>query len=152
MSSPAITGTAVRGVVAALVAGILAVTFLPLGIAFAILGAAGSEEAFAPLGLSFVVAGAALGLVAWLSRRAGKRREAAETAARISRGTAQVLEARLNPYSRVGTRNPMKLAVQLAGARVERTLYVAPTTAYEPGRSIQVAFAPNDPSNFVPLE
>jgi hypothetical protein len=91
-------------------------------------------------------------VVAVLSRRAGKRREIAEAAARTSRATAQVLSAELNPYSRVGTRNPLKLAVQISGGRHARTVYVPPTTQWQPGMEIEVAFAPMDPDNFVPVQ
>ena len=88
------TDTAVRGFVVTLVTGILAVTFLPLGIAFAIIGAVSEPEAF-------FVARAHLrrssGSTWPRSRSRGaartKRRDAEEAAARTSRTTARVLEA-----------------------------------------------------------
>jgi membrane protein implicated in regulation of membrane protease activity len=152
MSSPVITDTAVKGFVVALVSGILAVTFLPMGIAFAIIGFVGEPAAFKPLGLIFAAVGVVLALVAVVFRKRGREADEHEREARISRGTAEVLEAKLNPYSRVGTRNPMKLALLLAGSRDERTVYVPPTYAYEPGKHIEVAFAPDNPANFLPLE
>jgi hypothetical protein len=152
MSSPVITDTAVKGFVVALVTGILSATFLPLGIAFAIIGFVGEPAAFKPLGLIFVAVGLVCAVVAVIFRKRGRAADERERDARISRGTAEVLEARLNPYSRVGTRNPMKLAILLAGSRQERTVYVPPTYAYEPGKQIQVAFAPDNPGNFLPLE
>jgi uncharacterized membrane protein YccC len=146
------TGTAVRGFVVTLVTGILATTFLPLGIAFAIIGSVSEPAAFKPLGLIFIGLGAVLAVVALLARRTAKRRDAEEAAARTSRTTAQVIEASLNPYSRVGTLNPMKLAVSLSGERRARTVYVPPTTNWQPGMEIEVAYAPMDPDNFVPVQ
>ena len=45
----------------------------------------------------------------------------------------------------------MKLAVELAGGRRARTVYVPPTTNWQPGMAIDVAYAPADPDNFVPV-
>lgn len=146
------TDTAVKGFVVTLVTGILATTFLPLGITFAIIGFVSEPAAFKPLGLIFVAAGVVFALVAVLARRAGKRRDAEETAARTSRTTAQVLEASLNPYSRVGALSPMRLAVDLAGGRRSRTVYVPPTIGWQAGMEIEVAYAPMDPDNFVPVQ
>ena len=145
------TDTSVRGFVVTLVTGILAVTFLPLGIAFAIIGAVSEPEAFFVLGLIFAFVGIDLAIVAVVFRGRAKRRDAEEAAARTSRTSAQVVEASLNPYSRVGTLNPMKLAVDLAGGRRARTVYVPPTTNCQAGMSIEVAYAPMDPDNFVPV-
>jgi hypothetical protein len=152
MSTPVITDTAVRGMVVALVTGILAVTFLPLGIAFAIIGFVGEPAAFRPLGLIFIGAGILFAVVALLARNRGRRRDDLEREARTSRASAEVLEARPNVYSRVGTRQPVKLAVSLAGGRHSRTVYAPPSFVYEPGKQIQVAYAPDDPRNFLPLE
>ena len=147
------TDTSVRGFVISLVGGILAATSLPLGIVFVVLGLVlEDQEAFLYLGLVFVVTGLIEGGVALIWRRRAKARDAAEAAARISHTRARVLEAVLNPYSRVGTLNPMHLAVELGGGRQARKVYVPPTTNWQPGTEIQVAYAPNDPGNFVPLE
>lgn len=145
MTLPILTGTAVRGFVGALVAAILASTFLPLGVVFFAVGPTG-------LGLAFLTAGAccaaAAPLVGFLARRQTQR----ELDARTERTTAVVLEATLREHSRIGARHPLRLAVSIAGARVARTVYVLPHADYAPGRSIQVAFAPGNPANFLPLE
>jgi hypothetical protein len=146
------TDTAVKGFVVTLVTGILAVTFLPLGIAFAIIGFVAEPSAFKPLGLIFVGVGVVLVLLAMASRRRARRRDAAEESARTSRTQARVVEASLNPYSRVGSLNPMKLTVELAGGRRARTVYVPTVTNWQPGTDIDVAYAPLDPDNFVPVQ
>jgi hypothetical protein len=147
------TDTSVRGFVVSLVGGILAVTFLPLGIVFVILGLTlDDQSAFQYVGLGLLALGVVEGGVALVFRRRAKARDAAETAARISHARARVLEARLNPYSRVGALSPMKLAVELGGGRHARTVYVPVTTSWQPGTEIQVMYAPDNPGNFVPLE
>ena len=45
----------------------------------------------------------------------------------------------------------MKLDVELGGGRRARTVYVPPTTSWQPGTAIDVAYAPADPDNFVPV-
>ena len=147
------TDTSVRGFVISLVGGILAATSLPLGIVFAVLGLVlEDQEAFLYLGVIFVVTGLIEGGVALIWRRRARARDAAEAAARISHTRARVLEAILNPSSRVGALSPMHLAVELGGGRQARKVYVPVTTNWQPGTEIQVAYAPNDPGNFVPLE
>src|ERR1044072_1260553 len=122
------TDTAVRGFVVTLVTGILAATFLPLGIAFTIIGAVSEPEAFLYLGVIFAFVGIDMATFALIWRGRAKRRDAEESAARTSRTSARVLEAQPNPYSRVGTLSRVKLAIELAGGRRARTAYVPPTT------------------------
>ena len=62
-----------------------------------------------------------------------------------------MLEAKPNPYSRVGSLSPIKLAVEFGGRRHARTVYVPPTTNWQPGMAIEVAYSPMDPDNFVPV-
>src|SRR4051812_15721860 len=144
------TDTAVRGIVVSLVCGILAVTFVPLGIVFTILGMT-TDEPFTAIGLPFLAAGLLLVVVAFVFRRRGRRRDAVEAAARTSYAVAEIVEAVPNPYSRVGARYPMRLDVALAGGRYKRTLYVPFTCSWRPGMRIEVAYEPDDPRNFVPL-
>jgi hypothetical protein len=146
------TDTSVRGFAVTLVTGILAATFLPLGIAFAIIGVAGGPDAFFLLGLIFTFVGIDMTVFAFVWRGRAKARESAESAARVSHARARVLEASINPYSRVGNLSPLKLAVELGGGRQARTVYVPPTMSWQPGSEITVAYAPDNPSNFVPLE
>jgi hypothetical protein len=146
------TDTSVRGFVVTLVTGILAATFLPLGITFAVIGLAGGPDAFLYLGVIFAFVGLDTTVLAFWWRGRAKARDSAESAARVSHARARVLEATLNPYSRVGNLSPLKLAVELGGGRQARTVYVPASTNWQPGTEIDVAYAPNDPSNFVPLE
>jgi hypothetical protein len=145
-----LTDTAVKGFVVGLVCGIVAATFVPLGIVFAILGFT-TDEPFLPIGLPFLAAGVVLVFVALGFRRRGRRRAAAEAEARTSYGVAEIIEAVPNPYSRVGARYPMRLDVALAGGRYKRTLYVPFTCSWRPGDRLQVAYQPDDPRNFVPV-
>jgi hypothetical protein len=138
------TSTAIQGVVVSLVSGILAVTFIPLGIVFAFLEP--------PLGLIFIGVGVLCALAALFTLRVGRARSAREEAARISRGSGEVVEAKHNYHSRVGVRHPVKLTVELAGGRRTRTLYVPSHVDWKPGELIEVAFAPEDPGNFVPVD
>jgi hypothetical protein len=146
------TDTSVRGFVVTLVTGILAATFLPLGIAFAVIGLAGGPDAFVILGIIFAFVGLDSTVFALFWRGRAKARESAEAAARVSQARARVLEATMNPYSRVGNLSPLKLAVELGGGRQTRTVYVPASTSWQPGAEIDVAYAPDNPSNFVPLE
>jgi hypothetical protein len=147
------TDTAVRGFVVTLVAGILAATSVPLGIVFVVLGLAlDDQEAFKLIGVILVVVGVVETTVALVWRRRAKARDEAESAARTSRTRARVVEAALNPSSRVGALSPMKLAVELAGGHRMRTVYVPATTNWPPGSEIDVAYAPMDPDNFVPVQ
>lgn len=137
------TSTAIRGFVVSLVSGILAVTFIPLGIVFAFL--------VPPLGFSFLGVGVLCALVSVLTHRAGRARSAREEAARVSRGDAVVVEVKHNYNSQVGVRHPVKVTVELAGGRRTRTLYVPSHLDWKPGERVAVAFAPDDPDNFVPV-
>jgi hypothetical protein len=138
------TSTAIRGFVVSLVSGILAATFIPLGIVFVFLEP--------PLGLIFLGVGVLCGLASLLTLRAGRARSAREDAARVSRGSAEVVEAKHNYYSQIGVRHPLKLTVELAGGRRTRTLYVPSHVDWKPGERIEVAFAPEEPGNFVPVD
>jgi hypothetical protein len=141
MILPVLTSTKVHGFVTALTAAILALTFIPLGLAFP-----------GPLAFAFLVAGlgcAAVSVVAFVLCRT---RDARLDAARTAQESATVLEADMRWTSRVGAHHPLRLSVHLAGRRHTRTLYVLPSYTYEPGSRIRVAFAPSNPANFLPLE
>jgi hypothetical protein len=138
------TSTAIQGFVVSLVSGILAATFIPLGIVFVFLEPS--------LGFIFLGVGVLCGLAALLTLRAGRARTAREDAARVSRGSAEVVEAKHNYHSQIGVRHPLKLTVELAGGRRTRTLYVPSHLDWKPGERIEVAFAPEDPGNFVPVD
>lgn len=145
MTLPILTGASIRGFVGALVGGILASTFLSLGFTFIAVGPTA-------LGISFLGVGALSAAGALLAVLTGRRDAAREDAARTARARATVLDARMRWHSRVGAHHPLRLAVSIAGTRVARTVFVLPTYSYRPGEQIQVAFAPGDPGNFLPLE
>ncbi len=138
------TSTAIRGFVVSLVSGILAVTFIPLGVVFAFMEP--------PLGFIFLGVGALCALASLLIHRAGRARNAREETARVSRGSAQVVEAKHNYNSQIGVRHPMRLTVELAGGRRSRTLYIPSHLDWKPGERIEVAFAPEDPGNIIPVD
>lgn len=144
MSSPIRTGPAIRGFVGALVAAILAITFVPLGLTFVLVG-------FTPPGVAFLGAGALCAAAAPALALTGRRDAAREEAARTGRGAAVVPDARLRTHSRIGAHHPLRLAVSIGGTRAARTLYVLPSVDFRPGSAIEVAFAPGDPDNFLPL-
>ena len=79
------TDTAVRGFVVTLVTGILAVTFLPMGIAFAIIGAVSEPEAFFLLGLIFAFVGLDLAAFA-ISGERGPSAATQRSPRRVPRG------------------------------------------------------------------
>jgi hypothetical protein len=145
MTLPILTGASIRGFVGALVGGSLASTFVSLGVVFMAVGPTA-------LGVSFLGVGALSAAAALLAVLTGRRDAAREDAARTARTSAVVLGAEPRWHSRIGAHHPLRLAVQIGGTRAIRTLYVLPTCAYAAGSSIQVAFAPSNPDNFLPLE
>ena len=126
-----------------LVSGITAVTFIALGVVFSIV--------FGTLGLVFLAVGVLDAIVAAVVFGRGRRGGAREEAARISYGTAQVVEAKHSYGTQVGARHPVKLTVSLAGGQHTRTLLVPSHIDWKPGAPVDVRFAPDDPANFVPV-
>ena len=142
------TSTAIRGFVITLASGILAATFIPLGIVFTIL--AGDEFPIA-LGLALLGVGLLSAVEALVFHRWGRRRTAAEAAARVSSARAQVITADHNWNSRVGARHPVKLTIDFGGRQHTRTLYVPSHLDWAPGEWIEVDYAHEDPANFIPV-
>jgi hypothetical protein len=138
-----------------LVSGILAVTFLPLGLAFVVVGLvvdkpdSGSPEAFVYVGIPLALAGVACAVVfvvQWRRERARRARRRQGLRAR-----AEVVEADVNWSVRVNGRPALRLTVRFAGAgTVGGTFLVGPGPAPAPGESIDVLYDPADPSNFEP--
>jgi hypothetical protein len=143
MILPVLTSTKVHGLVTSLTAAILGVTFIPLGLAFL---------SFGTLGPAFLAAGIACAGLSVGAFLLGRARDAKLDAARTARDSATVLEADHRRHTRVGAHHPLRLSVHLAGEPRTRTLYVLPNYSYEPGSRIRVAFAPGNPSNFLPME
>jgi len=136
-------GIAPRGFVPTLVGGILAVTFIPLGIVFSIV--------FGALGFIFLAVGLVLATASGIAFARGRAHAAREEAARVSHGTATVVEAKHNYNSQIGVRHPLKLTVDLAGGRHTRSLLVVSHIDFKPGETVEVAYAPDDPANFLPV-
>jgi hypothetical protein len=134
--------------VVTLVLGITSVTFLPLGIVFTILAVAGDMPL--ALGLALLAIGAADAAFALYLFTSGRSRSRREEAARISHGTARVVEARHNWNSQVGARHPLKLTVELGGGQHTRDLLVPSHVDWQPGQTVAVTYAPEDPANFLP--
>jgi hypothetical protein len=136
--------------------GILAAVFVPLGLAFTIVGLtvkhprSGKPEAFLYIGIPFLVVGLGLA-VAFLVLR---RREAERRRRRRAglRATAEIVDAELNPHVRVGMSFSAKLTVDIPGAgTVTRAVLVSPFTRLDPGTPIDVVYDPQDPANFEPI-
>jgi hypothetical protein len=140
-----------KGFVLTLVMGISAVTFLPLGIVFTILGLADTGDFPLAIGLGCLAVGAIDAGIALFMFGSGRARTRREEAARISQGTARVIKAKHNWNSRVGARHPLSLTVELAGAQPTRALLVPSHVDWQPGETISVSYAPDDPANFVPV-
>ena len=130
------TSTAIRGFVITLVSGILAATFIPLGIVFTIL--AGDEFPIA-LGLTLLGIGLLSAIEAFVFHAIGRRRAAAEDAARVSAGRAQVVAVDHNwKLRRVGARQPGQAHASLDGRQYTRTLYVPSHLDWAPGEWIEI--------------
>jgi hypothetical protein len=143
-----------------LLLGILAVTFLPLGIAFVVVGLTvdepdrGQPEAFLYSGIAFTAVGAALaiGFVVMWRREAERRRRRREGL----RTTAEIVRAQFNPSVRVNGRLALKLTVRFATAgtpdgTVTTTVLAAPSNHPTEGERIEIVYDPAEPSNFEPV-
>ena len=149
------TDAEVRAVVWRLVGGSVAAAGLSLGAAFLLAALAAGERPdggmVVPLGGVFLAAGLLSAALALLGVRRGRRRAAAERAARTAQATVVVVEARLRLGSRVGALHPLRLVVRWAdGGDAARTLWVPATTEVRPGQRMHVRHAPADRGNFAP--
>ena len=143
-----------------LVLAILAVTFVPLGLVFVVVGLVVDQpDRGRPEG--FLYTGAALGLVGFtlaLAFVALRRREATRRRRRHEgiRTTAEIVRARLIPNVRMGSSLTLNLTVRFSAAgtadgTVSRTLLVAPSSRLSEGARIEILYDPADPSNFEPV-
>ena len=139
-----------------LVVGILVVTFLPMGIAFTVIGATadeidrGTPEGLLGIGVAFTALGCLLAAVfLLLGRREAARRKRREAGLQA---TAEVVRAGWNPGGRTRGRVAVDLTVRIPGAgEARRTLFLPPTTTLEPGTPLAVRYDPAEPSNFEPV-
>jgi hypothetical protein len=138
-----------------LLSGIFAVTFLPLGIAFTVVGLVvdnpdrGRPEAFihvgAPLGLVGVGC-AVVFLVSWRREAARRRRRRAGV-----RTAAEVVRAEVMQGVRVGSSLAVKLTVRVAGDTVTRTVLRSPWEPVRVGDRMEIVDDPSEPANFEPV-
>ena len=133
-----------------LVAAILAIVFVALGIPFSIIGLvtdAAEADAFGATGLAALAAGllfAAVFAVLHRRARAERRRRLAG-----SRASVEILEARLNHYTRIGVMLTYDLTIRFAdGATFARKVLVPPTAPLKVGERIEVLHEPDDRGNF----
>jgi hypothetical protein len=142
----------IRSLAAVVVAAILALVLSLLGVAYLAIGLAGGPPAFMALGGAFVAAGLVFdGLWLLLRARARAARERA-TATLGARARATIVAVEPHPYIRVGSLVTVTLTVRTSAAEFARRLYVSPLTPLEPGRQIEIAYEPDDPANFRPLD
>src|SRR3954447_26672680 len=127
-----------------LLSGIFAVTFLPLGIAFTVVGLVvdhpdrGRHEAFIYVGAPLCVLGFAAAVVCLVSGRreaARRRRRRAGT-----RTAAEVVRADIMQGVRVGSSLAVKLTVRLGGETVTRTVLRSPWEPVRVGERIEVVY------------
>jgi hypothetical protein len=138
-----------------LLSGILTAVFVPLGVAFTLVGLLdhhpdrGSPEAFVYVGAAIAVAGfacLATFLVLW-------RREAARRRRRRQglRAGVEVVSADLNWRVRVNGRPMLRLTVRLPGGAVSGNFVLRHWPPPDPGTRIDVVYDPADPANFEPV-
>ena len=138
-----------------LVFGILAATFIPLGVVFTVIGLtadevdSGSPEAFAYTGIPVLLVGLALGgafLVLWRKERARRARRRAGL-----RAQAEIVSADVNWHVRVNGRPSLKLTVRFAPAgTVSGTFLAGGDYSLRTGDAIEVLYDPAEPANFEP--
>jgi hypothetical protein len=142
-------------VVLRLTTGILAVTFLPLGLVFVVLGLVvdepdrGEPETFIYVGAPLAVAGAVCAVIfTVLWRREAARRRRRRQGLRTS---AEIVSAHVNWAVRVNGRPALRLTVRFAPAGTVSGTFVAANDSLAPGDRIEVMYDPLDPSNFEPV-
>jgi hypothetical protein len=143
-------------VVLRLVLGILALTFVPLGAVFVVLGLvvdepdSGSPEAFLYSGIPILLVGVAFAggfVVLWRRERARRERRRAGL-----RATAEVVSADVNWAVRVNGRPALRLTVRFAPAgTVTGTFLARAAESLAAGERIDVLYDPAEPSNFEPV-
>ena len=139
-----------------LLSGILAVTFLPLGLAFVVVGLvvdeprSGTPEAFLYVGAALAAVGLVLAVVFLVARgREAERRRRRQAGTRTQ---AEVVTSRVNRGMRVNGSPALELTVRFAAAgTVSGTFFIGPTDGPTEGAWIDVLYDPGDPSNFEPV-
>lgn len=151
MTDPLVlTDTDVRAKLVGLIGGILGLVGVMLGAHFLVAGLAGLPP-FRTLGAIALVLGLLAGTAGALAARRVRLRAAAEATARTRQAVARVRACEVQTYSRVGTRNPVRIEVEVDGQAVRRTVYANPGVTLAPGEDVPVMVDPARPRNFVPL-
>jgi hypothetical protein len=141
-----------------LLTGILAVTFLPLGVTFLVVGLVvenpdrGEPEAFVYLGAALGLVGLVLAAAFYvLWRREAARRQRRRNGLRTN---AEVVGVRWKPNVRSGAKIGVELAVSFpgSGGTVSQTLLMMPTDRLAAGEAIEVLYDPAEPANFEPVD
>jgi hypothetical protein len=146
-------------VVLRLVAGIFALTFLPMGVAFTVVGLVADEVdegdpmVFVYIGIPLALIGAAFAVmfVVLMRRERERRRRRLEGL----RASVEVVRSHINPSVRSGRRLALELTVRMPNAgtpdgTVQQTFLVDPNEAPAEGSRIEVLYDPADPANFEP--
>jgi hypothetical protein len=133
-----------------LVVSIFALVLTLLGIVFTILGLLSTAEdadAFKVVGPAVLAAGLLLTAIAFvLFRRAKAERDRRRAG---SRASVEVVEARLNQYTRIGVMLTYDLTIRYAdGATHTRKVLLPPTQPIRAGDRVDVLHDPADPGNF----
>jgi hypothetical protein len=141
-------------VVLRLASGILALTFLPLGVIFTVIGLTvdevdeGDPEVFAYIGIPILVVGlgfAGAFLVLWRKERARRARRRAGL-----RAPAEIVSADVNWKVRVNGRPALKLTVRFGDTTASRTFLAGGDLSVRTGDTIEVLYDPAEPANFEP--
>jgi hypothetical protein len=146
-------------VVLRLILGILAVTFVPLGVVFVVLGLVvdepdrGRPEAFVYVGAPLALTGLAftVAFILLWRREAARRRKRRQGL----RTRAEVVRADLNFGVRLNGRPALRLTVRFPaastlGGTVSGTFFGGARYDLAPGEWIDIVYDPADPSNFEP--
>jgi hypothetical protein len=143
-----------------LILGILAVTFVPLGVVFVVLGLVidepdrGRPEGFLYVGVPLALAGLAftVAFILLWRREAARRRRRRQGL----RGRAEVVRADVNWRMRLNGRPALRLTVRISATStsdgtVSGTFFTGTGYDLKPGEWIDVIYDPADPSNFEPV-
>jgi hypothetical protein len=137
-----------------LVFGILALTFLPLGVIFTVIGLTvdevdeGDPKVFAYIGIPLLVVGLGFAIaffVLWRKERARRARRRAGLRAR-----AEIVSADVNWKVRVNGKPALRLTVRWGDTTASGTFLAGGDYSLRTGDTIEVLYDPADPTNFEP--
>jgi hypothetical protein len=144
----------IPSVVLRLVFGILALTFVPIGVIFTVIGLTvdevdeGDPQAFVYIGIPILAVGlgfAGAFFVLWRKDRARRARRRAGLRAR-----AEILSANVNRSVRVNGKPALKLTVRFGDTTASGTFLAGGDYSLRTGDTIEVLYDPAEPTNFEP--